>query len=104
MLTKLQVPPNLVNTPLPLGLRMIYSPLVEPLSHLTSREAAHGSLVNWRKITQRMRCDECLAIQHEHQGQSVMIAPARIMRTANNASLYLCWVHADAWKARDRDE
>lgn len=77
---------------------------MEQLSNLTAREAAAGELVSWRKLNQRMRCDECLAIQHEHPGQSVMIQPARTIRTARNASLYLCWTHAEAWKERDRGE
>lgn len=76
------------------------------LSHLTSRETAGDRPVSWRKLNKRATCDECLAVAHEtpnHTGNT-LIAYGRTIRTVAGADLYLCWPHAEAWKARDRGE
>jgi hypothetical protein len=79
------------------------------LSNLTRREAAGTGTtalpVHWRKLNRHgMTCDECLALQYETKGKSNFHGPARIERVCNAASLYLCWTHAELWKARDRGE
>lgn len=77
---------------------------MDQLSHLTSREAATGRLVSWRKIGKHAACDECLALAYETPGHSIPITVARTIRSVGATSLYLCWIHAEAWKTRDRDE
>lgn len=82
---------------------------MDQLSRLTAREKANGRPVTWRKLTKRATCDECLAVTHENYAQALIdgdtkIGYGRIIRTVDGADLYLCWRHADAWKARDRDE
>ncbi len=79
------------------------------LSNLTIREAAGTGPtalpVHWRKINRHgLTCDECLALQYGSRGKSTFHGPARIERVCNAASLYLCWTHAELWKARDRGE
>lgn len=75
------------------------------LSQLTAREAAGAERVHWRKLSRHgVTCDECLALQYETKGASTFHGPARIERACKGASLWLCWTHAELWKARDRGE
>ena len=75
------------------------------LSHITSREATHGAPVQWRKLMRHnVTCDECLALQYETKGRSTFHGPARIERHHKGTMLYLCWTHAELWKARDRGD
>jgi hypothetical protein len=67
------------------------------------RDRTTTGLVQWKKITKREICDECIARQFETKGTTTR-KPARTVRTTSNSTLLLCHEHAEAWRERDRGE
>ena len=61
--------------------------------------------VTWRQLNRRELCDECIARQHETNGATLR-SPARTIRLADDhvLRLYLCFTHAELWKAIDRGD